>query len=152
MTDGGGCPGTNRHGKPCGHPEGWGTDNDSGPCKHHGGAADNRGENNGNFKHGAFSEHFASDFSEREQEAFDALVGALEDQEAATQVLREAAAELFLKYKRSADPRFLREARQLLSEFNVLENADTLELEGDVSLSAEDKELLEDMIDREPQS
>jgi hypothetical protein len=32
------CPATNRNGERCGHPEGWGTDNDSGPCKHHGGA------------------------------------------------------------------------------------------------------------------
>jgi len=38
MNDG--CPGTNRSGEPCGHPEGWGTDNDTGPCKFHGGASD----------------------------------------------------------------------------------------------------------------
>lgn len=117
---------------------GWGTDYDEPgvACSHHGGAADNRGENNGNFKHGAFSEHFASDLSEREQEAYTDLVGALEDQGDATKVLREAAAELFLKYKRSADPRFLTEARQLLSEFGIVEAAPSkheVDVDGDVS-------------------
>lgn len=38
-SDQSGCPGTNRNDDPCGHPEGWGTDSDSGPCKFHGGAA-----------------------------------------------------------------------------------------------------------------
>jgi hypothetical protein len=38
MNDENRCPGTNRNGEQCGHPEGWGTDNDTGPCKFHGGA------------------------------------------------------------------------------------------------------------------
>lgn len=50
------CPATNNRGEPCGHDAGWGTDNDSGPCKFHGGAAENQGapEGNGNaIDHGA---------------------------------------------------------------------------------------------------
>lgn len=44
------CPATNRDGEPCGQPAGWGTSNDSGPCKFHGGAAEEQGapEGNGN--------------------------------------------------------------------------------------------------------
>jgi hypothetical protein len=34
------CPATNRDGERCGQPAGWGTDNETGPCKHHGGASD----------------------------------------------------------------------------------------------------------------
>jgi len=40
------CPATNRNGERCGHPEGWGTDNDSGPCKFHGGASPGGQEGN----------------------------------------------------------------------------------------------------------
>jgi len=40
MDDDNRCPGTNRQGEPCGHPAGWGTDNDTGPCKFHGGASE----------------------------------------------------------------------------------------------------------------
>lgn len=39
------CPGTNRNGEQCGHPEGWGTENESGPCKFHGGATPTSEEN-----------------------------------------------------------------------------------------------------------
>lgn len=42
-----GCPATNRNGDPCGHPAGWGTDNDEGPCKHHGGKGGDVGDPGG---------------------------------------------------------------------------------------------------------
>ena len=50
MNDEDRCPATNRNGERCGHPAGWGTDNADGPCKFHGGAAENQGapEGNGN--------------------------------------------------------------------------------------------------------
>ncbi|PCR89307.1 hypothetical protein [Natrinema ejinorense] len=65
-SDSGGCPGTNRNGEPCGHPEGWGTENDSGPCKFHGGAGGSGGEREGAgapeentnaVTHGAYADH-----------------------------------------------------------------------------------------------
>jgi len=48
MNDDDRCPATNRDGERCGHPAGWGTDNDDGPCKFHGGAAENQGPPEGN--------------------------------------------------------------------------------------------------------
>ena len=43
----------------------------------------------------------------------------------------EVAAEALVKYKRSADSRFLREARQWVSEFNLLPNEDEIKHSGD---------------------
>jgi hypothetical protein len=122
-------------------------------CRMHGGTASekNAGKKNGNFEHGAYSEHFKSDLSEREEDAFGDLVDALEDESRTQAVFREAAAELFLKYKRSGDPRFLREARQLLSEFNVVDATDHHEHEFDLSLSSDEKNQLDDLLDRDPQ-
>jgi hypothetical protein len=122
-------------------------------CRMHGGTAaeKNAGADNGNFEHGAYSEHFKSDLSDREQEAFGDLVDALADESRTQDVLREAAAELFLKYKRSGDPRFLREARQLLSEFNVVDATDHHEHEFDLSMSSDEKAQLNDLLDRDPQ-
>lgn len=111
---------------------GWGVDDSSsGACSHHGGAGGGpSGEANGNYKHGAYSEHLQSDLSDREQDAFEDLVEAFGDQDAAQDVVRELAAEALLKYKRSSDARFLREVRQLLSEFNVADSTDHLEVDG----------------------
>lgn len=123
------CPGTNRQGEPCGHPAGWGTDHDEGPCKFHGGAADNRGKKNGNYKHGAFSEHLRSSLTDQEAAALDELAEDLADPEVAVSRIREQAAEAYIKYERSGDDRFLREYRQLLSTFNIVEAPDQLEVE-----------------------
>lgn len=141
-----GCPATNRNGEPCGHPEGWGTDKDHGPCKHHGGAADNRGENNGNFKHGAYSDvedFITNDATDAEQDFFDELD--LED--AGDQFVHDAVKEAYIKYKRTGDERFLREVRQWLSEFNIVENGDEVELTGELD-HAVDHGLSEEMDQR----
>lgn len=45
MNGDAGCPGTNRDGESCGHPAGWGTENESGPCKFHGGLTPTKDEN-----------------------------------------------------------------------------------------------------------
>jgi hypothetical protein len=55
MDDDDRCPATNRDGERCGHPAGWGTENDDGPCKFHGGAGGGDGPPKGNGngeKHG----------------------------------------------------------------------------------------------------
>ena len=41
-----------------------------------------------------------------------------------------------MKYKRSADDRFLREFRQLADTFNLAPNADQLEVDADVDTNA----------------
>lgn len=58
MNDENRCPGTNRNGDPCGHPAGWGTDTDDGPCKFHGGASTGAPEGNQNAQtHALFADH-----------------------------------------------------------------------------------------------
>ena len=111
---------------------GWGVeDKNEGPCKHHLGAVDNRGDRNGNYKHGAFSEHLMSDLSDRERESYQDLVEQLTDPETAIGAIRQQTAEAYLKYKRSGDTRFLREYRQLADTFNLAPNADHFEHSGD---------------------
>jgi hypothetical protein len=58
------CPGTNNEGEPCGLGAGWGTENDSGPCKFHGGAGGDIGDpggapedNTNAVTHGAYADH-----------------------------------------------------------------------------------------------
>lgn len=112
---------------------GWGVeDSTSGACDHHGGnAGAPEGDDNGAYEHGAYTEHIIDDLTEREREAFDAMVRQLHDGEDDGQrdLLREQAVEAYLKYKRSGDDRFLREYRQLLSEFNIVDATDRQEVE-----------------------
>ena len=93
-----------------------------------GGAPD---ENDNAEDHGAFKEHFRSDLTDAEAEAIDALVSHLEDIHGPRAIAAESAAEALMKYKRSADSRFLREARQWFGDFNLIPNGDELELSGD---------------------
>jgi len=126
--------GTNRHGEPCGNTAGEGTDFDSGKCKFHRGTSPDGESHAGNdnaTKHGAFKEHFHSDLTEAEAEAIDSLVSHLSDVDGPRAVAAEVASEALMKYKRSADSRFLREARQWFGDFNLIPNGDELELSGD---------------------
>ena len=125
-----GCTKRDGTGDECQLPSGWGTGNDSGPCKYHGGSGGAPEENDNATDHGAFKEHFRSDLVDDEIDAIDALVKDLQDVEGFKAVPAEVAAEALMKYKRSGDSRFLREARQWFSEFNLVENADTIKHEG----------------------
>ena len=115
---------------------GWGVEeSSSGACDHHGGnAGAPEGEDNGAYEHGAYTDHIVSDLSEREEEAFNELVDSLRGEESNDQldVIREQAVEAYLKYKRSTDARFLREYRQLLSEFNIVDSTDHVEHSGGI--------------------
>lgn len=112
------CPGTNREGDECGHPSGWGTDNESGPCKFHGGAADNSGENNGNYKHGGYSKYLSeANFTDDEKERAEAVSRDLDDPAHRDDVLRSLISDLWVRWDRTKDPRFARELRQSLAEF-----------------------------------
>ena len=118
-------------GNPCQRPEGWGTDFNEGKCKFHRGTNSDGSshKDNQNAKtHAAFSKHFRSDLTESEEESLQALIDTLEDISGPRAIPAEVAAEALMKYKRSADSRFLREARQWMSEFNLLPNDDTLNI------------------------
>jgi hypothetical protein len=119
----------------CGLPAGWGTDFDSGQCRHHRGTSpdgtSHDGANNPNHEHGAFSEHFRSDLTDDETDALEAVIQHLRSIDDERSIAAEVAAEALLKYKRSADSRFLREARQWFADFNLLPNEDEIEMSGD---------------------
>jgi hypothetical protein len=112
---------------------GWGVDGTTeGRWSHHFGAVDNRGSNNPNYKHGAYSEFedFVYDsLSDRERDAVEAIDFDEHDSEFAETVVREA----YAKYLRTGDDRFLREARQWAKEFGVIDRpADQLEVDATV--------------------
>lgn len=104
-------------------------------CRMHIGKRNDSHEGNQHAKtHGAFSEHFRSDLIDDEKEALTALVDHLESINDERSIAAEVAAEALLKYKRSGDSRFMREARQWFSEFNLLPNEETIEHTGDGGL------------------
>jgi len=99
---------------------GWGVDDtNEGPCKHHFGAVDNRGENNPQYKHGAFSEYFTDHLTEMEQEAFDEAREALEEPGSAQSIARHAASMCLVKFRRTGDERFLRRFESLCDKFSI---------------------------------
>lgn len=132
------CPATNRNGDPCGHPAGWGTENDSGPCKFHGGAGGGDGPPEGNTnaaKHGAWSDSFVTDFLrddeiERVRKAED-LLG---EPETAQDVARTAAAIALEQFRRTGDDRFLRRYESICDTFGIAP-ADELEVSGEMDVN-----------------
>ena len=103
---------------------GWGVEGKSrGPCSHHSGTIDNRGSNHGNYKHGAFSDYFESDMSDRETAAVGDLADTLtgDDEDAKKYEMARIAAKVYTKFQRTGDHRFMREYRQLCAEFNLVD-------------------------------
>lgn len=118
------CNATCRNGEYCeNYPVG-----DAERCRMHGGAADNRGEKNGNYKHGAFSEHLREELTEAEEAAIEDVVGRLEGEESATDLVRELVGEALIRYQRSGNVRFLTEIRQLLATFNIADATDHVDV------------------------
>lgn len=138
MTDVDTCPATNRQGEPCGLSAGWGTDNDDGPCKFHGGASEGAPEGNDwAVKHGAYSEKFVQDFlTDQEQAMLDDVQEVLETPEGAQANARMVAAIAQLQFRRTGDERFLRRYESICDTFGIVP-ADELEISGDVDLSSE---------------
>lgn len=123
MTDHCGATKRDGSGDQCELPAGWGTDDDSGRCKYHGGAVEGQGAPEGNdnaTKHGAWSESFVTDFLtdqeiERVRQAED-LLGVPEDaQDLATSV----AAIALEQFRRSGDERFLRRYESICDTFGI---------------------------------
>lgn len=133
------CPATNRNGESCGLSAGWGTDNDTGPCKFHGGATEGGGAPEGNSnaaKHGAWSDSFVTDFLrddeiERVRKAED-LLG---EPETAQDVARTAAAIALEQFRRTGDDRFLRRYESICDTFGIAP-ADELEVSGEMDVNS----------------
>lgn len=109
---------------------------DSNRCRMHGGAANNSGKNNGNYKHGAYSksdEAFRDSLTDKEQELYDSVREANEDPDTALGPIKTILSDLIIKYRRTGDHRFIREYRQLCSEFNIADNTDKVEHSGAVT-------------------
>lgn len=123
------CTATRKDGEPCEAYAVTGEDK----CRMHLGKSTDGSSHEGNQnarKHGAFSDHFRSDLTEPEIEALDGIMSHLEGIDDERTLAAEVAGEALLKYKRSADSRFLREARQWMGDFNLLPNEDTLNVGG----------------------
>jgi len=95
-----------------------------GRCKFHGGAADNTGESNGNYSHGAYTDKWADDPSRDPHEIVDEL--ASKHSESPDEIARHIAAQLLLQMHRSHDPRFLARWEQYASEFLLAPDMDRI--------------------------
>jgi len=132
--------GNNSAGDPCGRPAGWGTDFDSGKCRHHRGTSPDGSSHKGNENaatHYAFSDKFRDDLTDPEDAALNAFMKHLNSITDERTLAAEVAGEALLKYKRTGDQRFLREARQWMSEFNLLPNEEEVSLSGGLNVSSE---------------
>lgn len=115
-------------GEPC---EAWAVTGEDKCRMHLGKNGDSHDDNQNARTHGAFSKHWRSDLTGDEIDSLDALMDHLKAIDDERTLAAEVAAEALVKYKRSADSRFLREARQWVSEFNLLPNEDITELRGE---------------------
>jgi len=120
-------------------------------CRMHGGTSKS-GEENGNYKHGAYSKYLRQDLTDDEADALEEMSEAFTDPEEATKLVREQAAEAYVKYKRSGDERFLREYRQLVDTFNLAPNEQRFEgelnVDADVTAKTELTEQQRDVLDQ----
>ena len=108
----------------CDNRAGKGTDHvGEGRCKYHGGAADNTGEANGNYNHGAYSLAFHEsvvEWIEEEGLGLEDFEDIFNDREAWQALGRHLAPIALIKFHRSNDPRHLREFRVLCQAFDLL--------------------------------
>lgn len=121
--DTGRCPATNRQGEQCGHPEGWGTDNDSGPCKFHGGATEGAGppdDNDNAAKAGAWADDFYQDFlTKQEQRRVKEATEIMGSQAGAQEIGRHVASLALEQFRRTGDERFLRRFESVCDKFGI---------------------------------
>ena len=87
-------------------------------CTHHGGDSP-AGEDNGNFRHGAFSEYFTDHLTETEEEAFQDAREMLKEPESAQEVARSAATICLVQFRRTGDERFLRRFESICDKFAI---------------------------------
>lgn len=124
---------------------GWGTDRSIGPCQKHPIHGEQWGESNPNHEHGAYSEFEDYMFSPVPDEHRDAL-DAVDFEEHGKQYAATMVKILTKDFHDTHDPRKAAEARQWASEFGLIEAApDKLEVDTDLSLSASEKEQLDEL-------
>lgn len=153
------CPATNRQGEQCGHPAGWGTDNDSGPCKFHGGATEGGGAPEGNNNAatvGAWAEDFYEDFlTEAEKKRVKESAEILGDQAGAQEIAQHAASVCLEQFRRTGDERFLRRYESICDKAQIFPE-ETIEMDGEVTvteeLGSDKKDMLAELFDREVQN
>lgn len=90
----------------CKNRAGKGTDHvGEGRCKFHGGAADNVGRENGNYRHGAYTADYPDDLSRNPADVVENLHE--ETSAGREEIARTLAAISVNQFRRSGDPRFL---------------------------------------------
>jgi len=115
--------GRRQDGEPCGRQAGWGTDNDTGPCRRHLGTSEDGSSHEGNdwaVTHAAYSDSFVQDFLtdeeiERARQAED-LLG---EPESAQALARTVAAITLEQFRRTGDDRFLRRYESICDTFGI---------------------------------
>lgn len=107
----------------CGLPAGWGTEFDSGKCRHCRGTSPDGSSHEGNdwaATHGAYSESFVEDFLRDEEiervKQFEELAGSIEGAQA---VARTAAGIALEQFRRTGDERFLRRYESICDTFGI---------------------------------
>jgi hypothetical protein len=157
-----GCTKRDESGDKCELPAGWGTDNDDGPCKYHGGAGGDVGDpggapegNDNAVTVGAWSESFVSDFLRDEEIArVENASEVLEQPEGAQALARQVAAICLEQFRRTGDERFIRRYEQICDKAGIFPD-ESIDMSADVDLStdvdADTKEMLAELMDRDVQ-
>jgi len=107
----------------CGLPAGWGTDFDSGKCRHCRGTSPDGSSHEGNdwaATHGAYSKSFVEDFlTDQEIKRVGQAQEILSDVEGAQAQARLVAAIALEQFRRTGDGRFLRRYESICNTFNI---------------------------------
>lgn len=141
MTDCGDHGGTNRDGDPCGKPEGWGTDFETGKCRHHRGTSpdgESHADNDFAAKTGAWAEDFYDGFlTEGEKKRVEESVEILGTQAGTQEIGRHAASVCLEQFRRTGDERFMRRFESICDKFGIAP-ADELDVDvdGEVTVDA----------------
>jgi hypothetical protein len=122
-----------------------------GKCDSHGGKS-KKGADHPNFTHGKTSKYFKSKLSERQRDVYDEMAKAFDDDADAKLILAQVATQMIVRGESMGDPAMVREGRQLLSEFGVVEAAPekhevdaTVDQKTEVGLDEETEEILDDL-------
>lgn len=129
--------GTNRHGKPCGRPAGWGTDFDSGKCRQHRGTSPDGSSHEGNqhaVTHGAYAKSFVADYlTDEEIERVEQAQELLDTKEGAQNHARLVAAIALEQFRRTGDDRFMRRYESICDKAGIFP-ADEVDVSGNLSV------------------